>query len=304
MQTRKIAVLSQSIAQDEKLFREACAFLQGYEVVRGNWSDLPQVGDAHAIIVGSEGKIDAANLHIFKNLRVIAKYGVGLDNVLIPAEYADRVKLCHWKGINSLEVAELALGLIISMIRGILANDSNMRRGDWKKSGGSSLSEHTVGIWGVGAIGQKLALLAKSLGADVLGCDIEDRSAFLSEIAARQVDFDELLEKSTILSLNGPLDSKTFHLIGDAELAKMPRGSYIVNTARGALVEELSLVNSLKNGHLSGAALDVYEREPLAPDSELLQLPQVILSPHSAGNSISAKLKMTRAACKLIRDAI
>lgn len=296
-----VAVLSQSVARSSVLFDRCIQNLgAGFEVLRGSWQDLGSCARADALILGSEGRLDEKSLSFFPRLSVVAKYGVGIDNVDLPAGSA--VRLLHAPGVNRGEVAELTLGLMLSLLRNISSNDQAVRRGLWQKRGGRSLCEQRVGIWGVGAIGQKVAELCAFLGADIIGCDLSDQSEFLMSLGGKQVAFHELLTQATVLSVHVPLTPQTRQGLRKAQLAQMGRGSYIVNTARGAILDEDDLAEALISGQIAGAALDVFAEEPLAAGSALFKCENVIFSPHSAGNSNSAKVKMTDAACALVKE--
>lgn len=245
-------------------------------------------------IVGRE-PVNSRLLSSAKNLEIVSKYGVGLDNVDIAACDAHGVKLVHRPGVNAQAVAEHALGLMLGLARKICEGSRHLFEGRWLKNGGVSLSGKTIGIIGYGHVGSALAPLVRSFGCQILAHDILDKSEQLSTLGGQSVSLKELLTLSDFISVHVPLTQKTLGLIGRAEFELMKPTSFFINTSRGEVVDESALKWALKSGEIGGAALDVFSEEPFA-DHELLSLANFIGTPHTAGNSKEAVWAMGQAA--------
>jgi D-3-phosphoglycerate dehydrogenase / 2-oxoglutarate reductase len=219
-------------------------------------------------------------------VRVIARYGVGVDTIDVAAATERGVWVCNVQGYCTTEVAEHATALILALHRRLFPLTRDVLAGGWNAvgvmSGTLRLADLTLGLLGVGAIGRAVAQRARALGLDVIAHD-----PFLTDEAARSagivgVSLDDLFARSDFLSVHCPLNEETYHVVNAGRLGKMKPSAYVVNTARGALVDHAALIASLKAGRLGGAALDVHEPEPLAADSPLRAMPNVILTPHAA----------------------
>jgi phosphoglycerate dehydrogenase-like enzyme len=247
------------------------------------------MGPAIAGIVST----DPFDQHVFSkcpSLRVLARVGVGVDTIDLAAATDAGVAVSTTPGLNGETVADHALALMLACVRRIVENDASVRSGEWDRGGrllGTTLTGRTVGLIGLGAIGRAVARRLSGFGVHVLGYDLLD---FEVEHVTR-VDLDELLRASDIVSLHIPLAPETHGMIGDEALALMRPGSILVNTSRGRLVQEHALVHALREGRLASAGLDVFENEPPA-GSELLELPQVVLSPHIGGIGAAAQQAM------------
>lgn len=236
------------------------------------------------------------------NLRVVANFAVGYNNIDTDAARAAGVRVTNTPGVLTEATADLTLGLMLAATRRIVEADDHLRttkRCEWEPLLllGASLQQKTLGIIGFGRIGQAVAKRAVAFGLDVI---YTSRSTVESQLG-RQVALPELLETSDIISIHAPLTRDTRHVIDAAALQRMKRGSYLVNTARGALVDEGALCEALMSGHLAGAALDVYEHEPVV-DPRLFRLPNVVLAPHIGSATIEARSAMARiAATEVLR---
>jgi phosphoglycerate dehydrogenase-like enzyme len=227
-------------------------------------------------------------------LRVLARVGVGFDTIDLDAATRAGVAVTTTPGMNGDTVADHALALMLACIRRIVENDASIRRGEWDRAGrmlGTTLSGHTVGLVGLGAIGRAVARRLAGFDARVLGFDIAE----VDVDGVTQVDLDTLLAESDVVSLHLPLLAETQGMIGAAALARMRPGSILINTSRGRLVQEDALVAALRDGHLAGAGLDVFEHEP-PRGSPLVELPQVVLTPHIAGIGAAAQQAMLESA--------
>lgn len=225
---------------------------------------------------------DEFNSHVIdkaKKLKVLVKWGTGMDS--IDFEYARKkgIVVCNTPNAFTEPVSDTVIGFMLCFARNIPQFDKFMKEGKWKKIQGYSLSEKTLGVIGMGNIGQAVARKAKALGMDVLGYDIKKINTDI-----KMVDKETLLKESDFVSLNCDLNPTSFHLITMKDL-KLMNGGIIINTSRGPVINEKDLVIALKKEIIKGAALDVFEKEPLAEDSELRSLDNVLLSPHSSNSS-------------------
>lgn len=236
-----------------------------------------------------------------EGLKVISRCGAGLDNVDLDAAARLGIAVFNTPEAPAQAVAELTLGLMLNLIRNVRSSDHLIRSGVWRKPMGFLLSELTVGIIGLGRIGKRVAMLARQLGAVVVGSDIAPDPDWVEAQGVRLLTKAELLRVADVLSLHLPYTSgDLYHVIGRPQLAAMRPGSYLVNTSRGGLVDEAALFDALKSGHLAAAALDTFEREPY--DGPLKQLENVILTPHIGSYAREARTRMeTEAAVNLIR---
>lgn len=222
-------------------------------------------------------------------LKVISKWGTGVDS--IDAEACSRfgVKLGRTPNAFTTPVADTVLGYMLAFARRGPWMDKAMKSGEWKKIPGKTLSECTLGIIGIGNIGKAVTRRAKAFGMKVLGTDIIDIDhVFVSESGIEMTDLDTLLANSDFVSVNCDLNSKSHHLINANTLSKMKSTAVLINTARGPIVDEKALVAALSSGQVGGAALDVFEFEPLPLNSPLLKMDNVMLAPHNSNSSPTA----------------
>lgn len=246
--------------------------------------------DADAAIVGLE-LITEELLDRLPNLRMIAKYGVGLDNVDLDACKSKEVSVGWTGGVNKLSVAEMALGFMLGLSRNLFTTSTQLKSGIWNKNGGTQLSEKSVGIIGLGNIGKELVRLLKPFNCKILVNDIENIEDFAKKNNLKVVTKEYLFKNADIISIHTPLNSSTKNLFNESTFNKMKSTSFLINTARGGIINEQDLKEALKLGRISGAALDVFEIEP-PTDKELLELPNFICTPHTGGNSYEAVVAM------------
>lgn len=281
---KKVALMTRHHAsliceEARSLLREA-----GFEIVSNDTGRIltkeeqkELIHDVYGIIAGTE-KYDRDILESCKQLKVIARFGVGTDNFDLEAmrEMGIQVGVIS----NSNAVAEFALTLILSAMKNMPRYDQAARQGKWSRFPMLELGGKTVGLVGFGRIGRRLAELLTGFNVTILAYD-----PYMNEEAAKErnvipVSFEELLEKSDVVSLHLPSSKETNHLFNAETIEKMKDGAYLVNTARGTLVDEKALYDALVNKKLSGAALDVYEKEPITPDNPLFELDNIVLAPH------------------------
>lgn len=247
--------------------------------------------NADGAIVGLE-PVTADVLDKLPKLRIISKYGVGLDNIDMEACKEREVNIGWTGGVNKRSVAEMALGFMLALSRNLYVTSNQLKQLHWNKNGGLQLTGKTIGIIGVGHIGKELVTLLKPFNCRILVNDIED----VSEVAASHelicVTKDELYVQSDIISIHTPFTESTADLINASVFAKMKSSAFLINTARGGIVNETDLKYALENNVIAGAALDVYETEPPVSSKELLSLPNLICTPHTGGNSYEAVVAM------------
>ncbi len=222
-------------------------------------------------------------------LKVISKWGTGIDSIDSAAASRLNVTVARTPNAFTTPVADSVLGYMLAFVRRQPWMDAAMKRGEWEKIPGRTLSECTLGVVGVGAIGKAVTRRARAFGMKVLGTDIVDIDhVFISESGIEMTDLSSLLSASDFVSLNCDLNPTSRHLINARTLAQMKPTAVLVNTARGPIVDEPALVAALQSGGIAGAALDVFESEPLPHDSPLLGMDNVMLAPHNANSSPAA----------------
>lgn len=258
------------------------------------------LADADALIVRSATKVTEEVLASAPKLRLVARGGVGLDNVDQEACKKRGIKVVNTPAASTNSVAELALGMMFATCRKIAKADAGMKEGKWlkKELTGTELMDKTLGIVGMGRIGSALAIKAKALGMNVLYFDPRNSGIALG----KGVSLDELFASCDYISLHVPLTPETKGMIGEAALAKMKKNAVVVNTARGGLVDEEALYNALKEGRIGGAALDVYPTEPYS--GKLCGLGNVVLTPHIAGSTKEAQARIGQELVAKLREEL
>lgn len=230
------------------------------------------------------------------DLKLISKYGVGLDNIDFKALEKRKIQLAWTGGVNKRSVAELALHFILGTVRGSFHSHHDMQSNHWVQFKGRNLTGKTVGLLGLGHVGKELIHLLKPFSVKILIYDINDRSDFCQQHGITQVrSLDDLLPQVDILSIHIPHTSLTHHLMDSKRLNAMKKGSFLVNTARGGLVDEQALYTALKEGHLASAAFDVFEIEPFT-NQNLKSLRNFYFTSHIGGSSIESVHAMGLAA--------
>ena len=236
--------------------------------------------------------IDASALENADRLKVIARYGVGVDNVDLAAARKKRIVVTNTPGANSVSVAELALGLMLALARQIPEAVEAVHQGKWPRYSGVSLEGKTIGILGLGAIGKQLALRLNGFDCKILAFDPFADVPFATDHHIELAALDKLIREADFISLHLPLLPETRGMINESFLGKMKKGSFLVNTSRGEVVDEEALLKALQSGHLKGAGLDAFIAEPPDPKHPLLALPQVIATPHLGAQTDGATSNM------------
>lgn len=242
-------------------------------------------------IAGLDG-IDADALEAADRLRVIARYGVGVDNVDLRTAREKGIVVTNTPGANSVSVAELALGLMLALARQIPEAVEAVHQGKWPRYAGLSLEGKTIGILGLGAIGKQLARRLTGFDCRLLAYDPLGDAAVAKELHVELAALDEVLRQADFLSLHLPLLPETREMVNEGFLGKMKRGSFLINTSRGEVVDEAALLKALQSGQLRGAGLDAFAAEPPDPKNPLLELPQVIATPHLGAQTDGATSNM------------
>lgn len=288
----KVFISTSSFAQDDsmalELLKKAGLNIQmnphGRKLSEEEIAGL--LGDTDFLIAGTES-ITRKVIGSAKNLKIISRCGVGLDNVDLRAAEEAGIKVYNTPYGPTLAVAELTIGLILDLLRMVPVMDRQIRSGIWKKRMGNLLKGKKVGIIGFGRIGQKVAELLIPFGAEISYFDVNTEKVYPG---FNLKSIDELLRWADIATLHCSGEQGLRPMIGKAELDNMKQGAWLINTSRGGLVDERALFDSLKSGHLSGAALDVFEKEPY--EGNLSGLDNVILTPHIGSYAKEARIKM------------
>jgi D-3-phosphoglycerate dehydrogenase len=266
---------------------------------------LPALADADAVIIRSATTIDAEALEHAPRLRVVARAGVGLDNVDVEAATRAGVMVVNAPTSNIVSAAEHAVALLLSAARNVPQAMASLRSGQWKRAAftGVELQDKVAGILGLGRIGVLVAQRLAAFGMTVIAYDPYVAAARAAQLGVRLVSLEELLAESDFISVHLPKNAETLGLIGDKQLRLVKPGVRIVNAARGGIVDEGELASALADGRVAGAALDVYSREPCT-DSPLFGLPNVVVTPHLGASTHEAQEKAGTQVARSVRLAL
>jgi len=246
----------------------------------------------HLLKIGRENK-----------LKVVAKHGVGVDNIDVEAAKTLGIRVVYTPGVMSNAVAEFTLGSILLLAKKYLRYDSEVRRGNWGiryYADNLEIKGKTLGIIGYGHIGRRVAELARCFGMNVLVFDPYVKA----DNKVRQVDLDTLLKMSDFISIHAPLTKETYHMIGRRELEMMKEGVYIINAARGGIIDEKALCEAIEKGKVAGAVLDTTEQEPITLDNPILRCKNIILTAHTAGITDVSQVNEALLACKQVLQVL
>ena len=249
---------------------------------------------ADAVLIGRD-PINENVLSALPNLKMVSKYGVGLDNIDQEAMRRHGTVLGFTAGINKLSVAELTVAFMLGLCHNIFKSGFALKQNNWEKDGGHQLSRKTIGIIGCGNIGREVVRLLGPFACRVLVRDIIDLSGYCLAQGVEETGFDDLIRQSDLVSLHVPLTETTENMIGARVFQNMKPGAFLINTSRGEIVREKDLKKALKDGDIAGAALDVFSQEP-PEDHELLAYSNLMVTPHIGGNSFEAASAMARSA--------
>lgn len=269
------------------------------------WKDqqalLEAILDYNALIVRNQTQVNTELIAAAENLEIVGRAGIGLDNIDVPAAKEAGIKVVFAPEQNAISVAELTLGLMLSLARSIPRMNAEVHAGIWERQGntGMELFGKTLGLVGLGKIGFRVALRANAFGMNVLVYDpwLSPDSLTVSESKARLVSLEDLLQHSDFVSCHIPLTEATRHLMDQDKLRLMKPTAYLINTSRGGIINEAALLQALKENTIAGAALDVRETEP--PENDPLRnIDNVILTPHVAAFSREAQERVLQCVCK------
>ncbi|MBW4082752.1 hydroxyacid dehydrogenase [Paenibacillus sp. S150] len=255
------------------------------------WSDAQQLkeaaAEAKALIVRNQTKVNGALLDELRDIRIIGRLGVGLDNIDLTATASRGTPVVSAKNANAVSVAEYVLAAVLTLSRPILAASSDVKLGGWdrKRFGGTEIQGKTLGLIGIGEIGHRTGIKAKALGLNVIGSDprLTPNDIAPGVTGITLLPQEEVLRQADFVSLHVPLLPSTRNLIDQAALARMKDTAYLINTSRGGVVNEGDLADALAHHKIAGAVLDVLDAEPPGAEHPLLHLPNCILTPHVAG---------------------
>lgn len=270
---------------------------------------LPALAEAHAVLIRSATKMDAEAIAAAPVLKVIARAGVGLDNVDIKAATTAGVMVVNAPTSNIISAAELTIGHILSLARRVPAAHASLAAGQWKRSAytGTELFEKTLGIIGLGRIGALIAARLQAFGMNVIAYDPYVTSARAQQLGAQLVTLEELLQQSDFITIHMPKTPETTGMISTEQFRLMKPTAYIVNVARGGLIDEEALHKALTTGEIAGAGLDVFTSEPPTADGSaalLLDLPNVVVTPHLGASTAEAQEKAGVSVAKSVRLAL
>lgn len=248
--------------------------------------------DADGIIVGNE-IIDEEVLSHCTKLKIVSRYGVGLDNIDTQALEKRGIALGWSGGTNKNSVAEITLGFMLSLMRNLYPSITTLKKGEWKTDGGSELTGKTIGIFGFGHIAKRVIALLKPFECTILVSSRSEDAREAERLGVTFATFEQIVKEADIISLHIPLTHQTRNLFSTETFCAMKPSSFIINTARGGIIDEKALKIALQTGQIAGVALDVFALEPMS-DVSLLALPNLLCTPHLGGNSKESVLAMGR----------
>lgn len=295
---RKVYILEPEWEESHKIIREVADVFVGVPGVKYSEDQLiNMLRDVDAVVITSQHRISRRIIYNCPKLKVIVKYGSkpGIDNVDLEAATERKIPVCYTFGANYDSVAEFTVGLMLYAVKKISTVSQSLKEGLWRdsllRSGvlGYELRGKTVGIIGLGQIGRRVAKILQGFDVRIIGYDPYISRDDVESLNVELVkDLGALLRDSDIITIHATLTEETYHMIGEEEFKVMKPTAILVNTARGAIVDEEALIKALREGWIAGAALDVFEKEPPDPDNPLLKLPNVISTPHYASCTYEA----------------
>ncbi len=296
-----------------KLFDEAISLIEEYADVEVYESEeepapydliLEKVRDIDGLLCLLTDKIDARIIEAGERLKVISNYAVGYDNIDVEVATKRGIYVTNTPGVLTETTADLAWAILMAIARRVVEADKYVRAGRWvhawgpKMMLGSDVHGKTLGIVGLGRIGSAVARRAKGFNMRVIYYDVFRREDLERELGLEYKPLEELLKEADYVTLHVPLTKETYHLIGERELDLMKPTAYLINTSRGAVIDQKALYKALKERRIAGAALDVFEKEPIDPDDPLLELDNVVLTPHIGSASVETRKKMAMIAAE------
>jgi len=259
---------------------------------------IEKANKVHALIVRNKTNVDKKLLDSMGSLKIIGRLGVGLDNIDVDYCQIKNVPVIVAEGANAKSVSEYVIMGLFTLFRGIRTSTEDVLGEEWdrNKHTGSEVNGKTLGIIGIGSIGKIVAKNAGSLGMNLIGNDIKisKDDEIWEKLNIKCCSFHEVISQSDVITIHVPLTKKTSNLLGENEFKNMAKGSFIINSSRGGIVNEKDLLKFLKNGHLGGAMLDVFETEPLNQVSRFLGIENLILTPHIAGLTYESNIRVSQ----------
>ncbi|MGA2383970.1 MAG: hydroxyacid dehydrogenase [Gemmatimonadales bacterium] len=284
--------------------------MKGYEVeeTKGKGPEVLQkaLSDAVALVVRSETKVTAEMIAKAPRLKIIARAGMGTDTIDVAEASKRKIAVLTAPGANSNSVAEYTFALLLALARKVAPGSASLMAGKWdrKPYEGSELRDKTLGLIGLGRIGSRVASIARGFGMKVIAHDPGVASEQAESLGVDLMPLDVVIQQADVLSLHAKLSSSTRHMLDERRLGLVKKGVLIVNTARGALIDDAALVKALQDGRVAGAALDVYDPEPLPADSPLRAAPNVLLTPHLAASTAEAQKRVAVEIASALGDAL
>ncbi len=259
-----------------------------------------------ALLVRSATKVTREIIAAADNLKVIGRAGVGLDNVDLEAATEKGIIVMNTPGGNTISTAEHTMSMIMAVSRNIPQANASTKKGEWKRSKfmGVELYGKTLGIVGLGRIGSEVAKRALSFGMRILAYDPFLSREVADRLGVEVAELKDIFSQADYITVHTPLTEETKHLISTDEFAMMKKGVRIINCARGGIIDEGALAQAIKDGKVQGAAMDVFESEPVAPDSELLKLDNVVVTPHLGASTEEAQVNVSIEVAEIVRDAL
>lgn len=301
----KIVATSPSFSKNKKLQSEINKYFPdvklNIEGIKFNHDELIQfIKNSDAIIVGLD-EINADVIEKCPNLRIISKYGVGLNNIDIEECQKRNIKIGWTGGVNKLSVAEMALGFMLMFARNLFMSSNELKNGNWNKSAGFQLSGKSIGIIGVGHTGKELVRLLKPFDCQILANDVVDQTDYFIKNNIEEATKDAIFRTCDFVTINTPFNDATNNMVDIEVLKSMKNTAYIINIARGGIINEADLKHALQKNIIAGAALDAFIDEP-PTDQEFLNLPNLICTPHIGGNAKEAVEAMGMSAINHLKE--
>jgi len=302
-----------------QLFDKVIEFLKEHadvEVFEGEDNPIPRevllkkVKEVEGLLCLLTDRIDTEIFDAGKNLKVVSNYAVGFNNIDIDEATKRGVYVTNTPGILTETTADCAFALMMCIARRIAEADRHTRNGGWihawgpKMFLGSDIHGKTLGILGMGRIGTAITKRARGFDMNVIYYDIIRRRDIEDELGIKYHSFRDLLKKSDFISIHVPLTDVTYHMIGEKELSSMKKTAFLINTARGPIVDEEALYHALKNRAIAGAGIDVFEKEPIEKDNPLLKLDNIVITPHIASASVDTRTNMAKLAAANLIDIL
>ena len=281
----------------------------GHEVVE-QFYEPDQLGkalrDFDVVVVRSKTKVRANHIDEAKTgkLKLIIRGGVGVDNIDLDAAKRHGIQVVNARGMNANAVAEMAMAMILNCLRNVPMLAGKLEQGEWCRAVGHELSGRTVGLLGFGDIGSRVAKMLSGFNVRLLAYDPYPNREKAAALHVTLSDMDTVIAQSDILSIHMPSIPATRHTMNRETFRKMKQGAYFINTARGALVDTQALVEAVSSGHLAGAALDVYEQEPLSPDAPVLHTPGIQCTPHTGAETAETYSNISMMAAQAVIDSL